>query len=101
MCRTTVLHAVPPEGEPRAGCAAQRRSLLTPTPAQYFIRLNSQHKKDKRRASIHDITTVAPAGGETDWGSVPITGQHPAVAGAIMPMAAMPSVPIMRPPSHP
>ena len=28
---------------------------------KYFIRLNSMNRKDKRRSSIHDITT--PAGG--------------------------------------
>lgn len=42
-----------------------RNFVITRTPTQvashaqkYFIRLNSQNKKDKRRASIHDITTV-------------------------------------------
>lgn len=47
-----------------------RNFVITRTPTQvashaqkYFIRLNSQNKKDKRRASIHDITTVAPGGG--------------------------------------
>ena len=28
---------------------------------KYFIRLNSMNKKDKRRSSIHDITSVNPA----------------------------------------
>lgn len=44
---------------------------------KYFIRLNSQNKKDKRRASIHDITTVAPAGSEHGgiMSQMPITGQ--------------------------
>ena len=31
---------------------------------KYFIRLNSMNKKDKRRSSIHDITSVNPANGE-------------------------------------
>lgn len=42
-----------------------RNFVITRTPTQvashaqkYFIRLHSQNKKDKRRASIHDITTV-------------------------------------------
>ena len=29
---------------------------------KYFIRLSSQNKKDKRRSSIHDITSVHPPG---------------------------------------
>lgn len=44
-----------------------RNFVITRTPTQvashaqkYFIRLNSQNKKDKRRASIHDITSVHP-----------------------------------------
>ena len=36
-------------------------SLQVASHAQkYFIRLNSQNKKDKRRASIHDITSPLP-----------------------------------------
>lgn len=31
---------------------------------KYFIRLNSMNKKDKRRSSIHDITSVNPGNGE-------------------------------------
>ena len=31
---------------------------------KYFIRLNSMNKKDKRRSSIHDITSVNPANSE-------------------------------------
>lgn len=49
-----------------------RNYVITRTPTQvashaqkYFIRLNSQNKKDKRRASIHDITTVVPTGNES------------------------------------
>lgn len=44
-----------------------RNFVITRTPTQvashaqkYFIRSNSQNKKDKRRASIHDITSVHP-----------------------------------------
>jgi hypothetical protein len=65
---------------------------------KYFIRLNSQNKKDKRRASIHDITTVTPApmdasgamGGAAPgptFMSLPITGQNPAVAAVVAPSA--------------
>ena len=46
-----------------------RNFVITRTPTQvashaqkYFIRLNSQNKKDKRRASIHDITSVGGDG---------------------------------------
>ena len=74
-----------------------RNFVITRTPTQvashaqkYFIRLNSQNKKDKRRASIHDITTVAPAAADHGAGgiitSMPITGQNPMVAAAVMPM---------------
>lgn len=35
---------------------------------KYFIRLNSMNKKDKRRSSIHDITSVNPS-------SADMTGQ--------------------------
>ena len=31
---------------------------------KYFIRLNSMNKKDKRRSSIHDITSVNPPTGD-------------------------------------
>ena len=31
---------------------------------KYFIRLNSLNKKDKRRSSIHDITSPGGSGGE-------------------------------------
>lgn len=31
---------------------------------KYFIRLNSMNKKDKRRSSIHDITSVNPSTGD-------------------------------------
>ncbi|GAB4815050.1 hypothetical protein N2152v2_002096 [Parachlorella kessleri] len=89
-----------------------RNFVITRTPTQvashaqkYFIRLNSQNKKDKRRASIHDITTVAPAGSEHGgiMGQMPITGQNPVVAAAVLPMAppgvqVAPGVPIMPPP---
>ena len=93
-----------------------RNFVITRTPTQvashaqkYFIRLNSQNKKDKRRASIHDITTVAPASADHTGGiisNMTITGQNPMVAAAVMPApnGAMPpppgvaaGVPIMQP----
>ena len=47
-----------------------RNFVISRTPTQvashaqkYFIRLNSLNKKDKRRSSIHDITSVNGAGG--------------------------------------
>jgi hypothetical protein len=65
---------------------------------KYFIRLNSQNKKDKRRASIHDITTVAPTAGDSSGAaaapsfmSVPITGANPAVAAVVAPTAPQPA----------
>lgn len=86
-----------------------RNFVITRTPTQvashaqkYFIRLNSQNKKDKRRASIHDITTVAPAGSEHGgiMAQMPITGQNPVVAAAVLPagMPVAPGVPILAPP---
>ncbi len=38
---------------------------------KYFIRLNSMNKKDKRRSSIHDITTVSPTSAMEITGIVP------------------------------
>lgn len=80
-----------------------RNFVITRTPTQvashaqkYFIRLNSQNKKDKRRASIHDITTVAPATADHTGGlisNMPITGQNAMVAAAVMPAGAMAHVP--------
>ena len=65
-----------------------RKYVTTRTPTQvashaqkYFIRLNSGGK-DKRRSSIHDITSVTA--GEVAAAGAPITG-GPAAAGA-MPM---------------
>lgn len=65
---------------------------------KYFIRLNSQNKKDKRRASIHDITTVASAAaaehmGGMMGGAVPINGGG-APGGVAMPGVAA-GVPVM------
>lgn len=77
-----------------------RNFVITRTPTQvashaqkYFIRLNSQNKKDKRRASIHDITTVAPSNRDHVglMGPVPITGQSHILTQTVMPMI---------PPSH-
>ncbi|KAL2643561.1 hypothetical protein R1flu_011148 [Riccia fluitans] len=61
-----------------------RNFVISRTPTQvashaqkYFIRLNSINK-DKRRSSIHDITSVNSAGSEVMHGSPgPITGQSP------------------------
>ncbi|CAG9461714.1 unnamed protein product [Pedinophyceae sp. YPF-701] len=57
-----------------------RHFVVSRTPTQvashaqkYFIRLASMSKKDKKRSSIHDITSVSHAG-------QPITGQVQAVA---------------------
>ena len=38
---------------------------------KYFIRLNSMNKKDKRRSSINDITTVSPTSEMEITGMVP------------------------------
>jgi SHAQKYF class myb-like DNA-binding protein len=95
-----------------------RNFVITRTPTQvashaqkYFIRLNSQSKKDnKRRASIHDITTVAPPTTEHAGvvARVPITGHNPVVAAAVAPMVppnGVPGVaagiPAMLPPRQP
>uniref|UniRef100_A0A7S3XD34 Uncharacterized protein n=1 Tax=Picocystis salinarum TaxID=88271 RepID=A0A7S3XD34_9CHLO len=58
-----------------------RNFVISRTPTQvashaqkYFIRLNSMNKKDKRRSSIHDITSVNNDQAAT--GNSPITGQH-------------------------
>ena len=77
-----------------------RNFVITRTPTQvashaqkYFIRLNSQNKKDKRRASIHDITTVAPANADHTGGiisNMPITGHNSMVAAAVMPAVMAP-----------
>ncbi|XP_051144054.1 transcription factor SRM1-like [Andrographis paniculata] len=60
-----------------------RNYVVTRTPTQvashaqkYFIRLNSMNK-DRRRSSIHDITSVAAAG-DVSAPQGPITGQTPA-----------------------
>ncbi|CAM6096690.1 unnamed protein product [Calypogeia fissa] len=61
-----------------------RNFVISRTPTQvashaqkYFIRLNSINK-DKRRSSIHDITSVNGGGGDALQGSPgPITGQSP------------------------
>ena len=54
-----------------------RNFVVSRTPTQvashaqkYFIRLNSMNKKDKRRSSIHDITSVAGAGSGNGAGAV-------------------------------
>lgn len=71
-----------------------RNFVITRTPTQvashaqkYFIRLNSQNKKDKRRASIHDITTVVPASADRgSGGSAPVTGQKTSGGSSIPPL---------------
>ena len=56
-----------------------RNFVISRTPTQvashaqkYFIRLNSMNKKDKRRSSIHDITSAGP----NKHASTPETGQN-------------------------
>ena len=53
-----------------------RNFVVSRTPTQvashaqkYFIRLNSMNKKDKRRSSIHDITSVGQAGANETVGN--------------------------------
>jgi len=73
-----------------------RNFVITRTPTQvashaqkYFIRLNSQNKKDKRRASIHDITSAVPSddrtGGTTSNVPVPVANQ-------VAPATVLPSI---------
>ncbi len=74
---------------------------------KYFIRLNSLNKKDKRRSSIHDITTpgTAHSGGTPSLSIILIPPMTP-----LMPMSrtlyllsnspAPPFVCILRRPSH-
>lgn len=57
-----------------------RSFVISRTPTQvashaqkYFIRLQQMNKKDKKRSSIHDITSVGTS-------SLPITGQLPPMA---------------------
>ncbi|XP_078431228.1 transcription factor MYBS1-like [Wolffia australiana] len=91
-----------------------RNFVISRTPTQvashaqkYFIRLNSMNR-DRRRASIHDITSVTHA----DLSS-PITGQ-PAMAPPAKPLHPLPhpnsmaifappamGTPVIRPPTHP
>ena len=68
-----------------------RNFVISRTPTQvashaqkYFIRLNSMNKKDKRRSSIHDITSVGNDQAAT--GNSPITGQHSLGSGHHMGM---------------
>lgn len=90
-----------------------RNFVMTRTPTQvashaqkYFIRLSSLHKKDKRRSSIHDITSVPVTGpgGEMHvpaTGGAPIVGQAaPGVAHGTFMMAAPPGSGAP-PPFHP
>jgi SHAQKYF class myb-like DNA-binding protein len=82
-----------------------RNFVITRTPTQvashaqkYFIRLNSQNKKDKRRASIHDIQTVAVADhGPASVAAVPVAGHGGMLMPGTVPGVAA-GVPIMAPP---
>lgn len=86
-----------------------RNFVVTRTPTQvashaqkYFIRLNTLNKKDKRRSSIHDITTVTPSA--ADMNSM-AAGMGMAVMGQPgMPpqsmMAGMPNMPMGMPVPH-
>jgi SHAQKYF class myb-like DNA-binding protein len=97
-----------------------RNFVISRTPTQvashaqkYFIRLNSINK-DKRRSSIHDITSVNNGGGDTMQGQGqqgPITGQpalgpvpgQPVVSQPGMyvgPAPAMGSPVMLPPPGH-
>ncbi len=95
-----------------------RNFVITRTPTQvashaqkYFIRLNSQNKKDKRRASIHDITSVVPSdnGNGGIISNVPVTGANQLVASTVMPnisgmggvAAGVPILPPNARPPHP
>ena len=64
-----------------------RNFVISRTPTQvashaqkYFIRLNSLNKKDKRRSSIHDITSVS--GGGSEGGPAATTARNG--AGGVM-----------------
>jgi len=78
-----------------------RNFVISRTPTQvashaqkYFIRLNSLNKKDKRRSSIHDITSINNGGemagmsqvAQYSQGAVTMTGQ-PAMGGMPHPSA--------------
>ena len=43
-------------------CSCPMHPQVASHAQKYFIRLSSQNKKDKRRSSIHDITSVHPPG---------------------------------------
>ena len=73
-----------------------RNFVISRTPTQvashaqkYFIRLNSLNKKDKRRSSIHDITSVNGAGD-----SVPNSSQNGQPMPTMVPMQPMASGPM-------
>lgn len=73
-----------------------RNFVISRTPTQvashaqkYFIRLNSLNKKDKRRSSIHDITSVNGAGD-----SAPNSSQNGQPMPTMVPMQPMASGPM-------
>lgn len=68
-----------------------RNFVVTRTPTQvashaqkYFIRLNSMNKKDKRRSSIHDITSAGIPGGQDSTGVM--NHSMPQMAPTMVPM---------------
>ena len=74
-----------------------RNFVITRTPTQvashaqkYFIRLNSQNKKDKRRASIHDITSVAPGGVDGAAAAAAMMGAPPPMMAGHIGMMGVP-----------
>ena len=60
---------------------------------KYFIRLNSMNKKDKRRSSIHDITSAGLPGSQDITGDSGSSAEHPRpVSDQQMLYAAMPAM---------
>lgn len=76
-----------------------RNFVISRTPTQvashaqkYFIRLNSLNKKDKRRSSIHDITSVSggsAGGGAAGNGAAPTADMNGMQMAPMQPMGGM------------